>query len=336
MNVVYLLQTHRDPEQIYRLVQTLRSSSNAFILIRHNREGCDLSTVPLQSLSNVAVACVEVGGARGRFSLEQIYLDAIEWLFQQKIEFDWLINLTGQDYPIQPLSTIKDFLANTNYDGFIEYFDAFAKQNNPWGVREGSDRYLYNYSWLSDELAPWQRALINPIRVLVNRSQSSFRINSSYGLGIGMRDSSPPFNQAFRCYGGSALKTLSWQCVNYIHQFARNHPETIEFFSKTCLPSEAMIQSILVNSGQFNLCNDDKRFIRWDGSHHGRPGTLTLQDYEAILNSESHFARKFVASTSGQLLELLDEKVLGQPTNLLVESNAPNVCANVETSLSGF
>jgi hypothetical protein len=322
VNVVYLLQTHRDPGQIHRLVQTLRSSNNAFILVSHNRAGCDLSTVPLEALSNVAVTRVEVGDARGRFSLEQVYLDAIEWLFQQKIKFDWLVNLTGQDYPIQPLSTIEDCLANTHYDGFIEYFDALVAQNNPWGVREGSDRYLYHYRWVSGELSSWQRALINPIRVLINRSQSSLRINSSYGLGIGVRTNPSLFSPVFRCYGGSGFKTLSWQCVNYLYHFARKHPNTIDFFSKTCLPGESMIQTILVNSGRFNLCNDNKRFIRWDTAHHGHPSVLTSKDYEAILNSESHFARKFDASMSGQILELLDERVLRQRTNQLVGFDA--------------
>jgi len=31
----------------------------------------------------------------------QGYLDALDWLFSHQIDFDWLINITGQDYPTQ-------------------------------------------------------------------------------------------------------------------------------------------------------------------------------------------------------------------------------------------
>jgi hypothetical protein len=44
-------------------------------------------------------------------------LNAVNWLFEKNSNFDWLINLTGQDYPTQTLSETEDFLAKTDCDG---------------------------------------------------------------------------------------------------------------------------------------------------------------------------------------------------------------------------
>ena len=46
--VCYFIQSHRDPEQIYRLVRTLRRGSpRARIVVQHNSVGCDLDRSPL-------------------------------------------------------------------------------------------------------------------------------------------------------------------------------------------------------------------------------------------------------------------------------------------------
>jgi hypothetical protein len=86
MKIVYLIQTYRNPEQIYRLARTLAvASSNAFILICHDRSSCDLSSVPLHTLPNVEVIFTKQRIMRGRFSLVQAYLDSIEWLFTKTL-----------------------------------------------------------------------------------------------------------------------------------------------------------------------------------------------------------------------------------------------------------
>jgi len=101
MKVLYLIQTHRNPEQIHRLVQTMKKSSpDSCILISHNFTSSYLDVAHLQNLSKEVVVISGKGG-RGNFSLMQGYLDAVDWLFSHNTKFDWLINITGQDYPTQ-------------------------------------------------------------------------------------------------------------------------------------------------------------------------------------------------------------------------------------------
>lgn len=219
MKVLYLIQTHKNPQQIYRLVQTIKKSSpGSYILVSHNFTSSNLDVTLLHSLPDVEVISCKRG--RGDFSIMQGYLDAIDWLFSHNIEFDWLINITGQDYPTQTLSRIEKLLTESNYDGFLEYFEVLSNsKDNPWGSREGYDRYFYNYWRLSGHIPLWQRALLKLPRMVLNNVQPFIRLDSSYGLMVGIRSTSSPFNEKFLCYAGSYFHTLSKNCILYIHDF---------------------------------------------------------------------------------------------------------------------
>jgi len=78
MKVLYLIQTHRNPEQIHRLVQTIKKSSpDSYMLISHNFTSSHLDVAHLQNLSKEVVVISGKGG-RGNFSLMQGYLDAVD------------------------------------------------------------------------------------------------------------------------------------------------------------------------------------------------------------------------------------------------------------------
>jgi len=311
MKVLYFIQTHSNPEQIYRLTQTIKKSSpGSYILISHNHfKGSSLDVTLLRNLPEVEV--ISCQRKRGDFSIMQGYLDAVDWLFSHNVSFDWLINITGQDYPTQPLSRIEKFLAGTKYHGFLEYFDVLSdSEHNPWGRREGCDRYLYKY-WRSGEyLSRWQRALVKFPRMIINNVQPFVQVNSSYGLMVGIRTTSAPFNEKFLCYAGSYFHTLSRQCIEYLHSFSKQHSSLIDYYKKTCLPEESLVQTVLVNSGLFNICNDSKRYINWTGTRHGHPRILTVEDYPELVKDDIHFARKFQPTLESKILDMLDARIL--------------------------
>lgn len=310
MKVLYLIQTHKNPEQIHRLVQTIKKSSpNSYILVSHDFRNCNLDTTSLRNLPDVEV--IEGQGGRGDFSIIQGYLDAINWLFSHQIDFDWLINITGQDYPTQPLQQIEKFLVETKYDGFSSYFNAFSDcDRNIWGSKQGRDRYLYQYWRSGGYLSSWQRALVKLPRMIINNIQPLVRINSSYGLLIGIRANSSPFKDNFLCYGGSFFHTLSKKCVRYLYNFSKQNTQLISYFQKTCIPDESFIQTILVNSKVFNICNDHKRYMDFTGSLHGHPRVLTSEDYPELIKDNIHFARKFEYMRDRKVLDMLDARIL--------------------------
>lgn len=317
MRVVYLIQSHKSPQQIYRLINTIkRSSSNSVVLVIHDATSCDLDESCLSHLSDVYILKLYQKGGRGDFHMNQTYLDGVEWLAHHNIEYDWLINLSGQDYPVQPLHEIEATLSRTECDGFLHHFELFVDSaKNGIGAEEGRNRYLYQY-WRSGVYLPPSNTLFykafNRFGLIFNRIQPLFRMSWHFdGLMFGIRALSSPFNENFVCYAGSYYCALSKPCVQYLHDFAKQHPALIRYFKRTCVPNEIFIQTVLVNSKQFKLVNAHKRYLRFADCHAGSPHTLTIADYETMTQGDRHFARKFDIEKDSEILDRLDERVFG-------------------------
>ncbi len=306
MKVCYFIQTHKNLQQINRLTQTIKClSPYSQIIISHDSKHYDFDFTYLKSFSGVNV--LQAQGGRGDFHIVQGYLDAVDWLFKQNIEFDWLINLTGQDYPTQPLSQLESLLAESNYDGFIEHFKVFSEQSH-WSIKEGGSRYLYRYRKLASELPEWKKNLLNPLKV-VNYIQPFFRDNFSYDIRIGVKTLTP-FNENFICYGGSFFCILSKKCIQYLYDFLKSRPDIVNYYKGVTESDESFIQTVLANSQLFNLSNDCKRYFDFSGTRNGRPRILTIHDYPSLLQNNINFARKFDVEQDSKILDALDARIL--------------------------
>jgi Core-2/I-Branching enzyme len=231
MKVCYLIQSHMNPEQIYRLIDVIKKSSlEGQIIVSHNFSCCELDVKNLQK-PNVQV--LRGKGGRGDFMLLQSYLNAIKWLIDNQINYDWLIYLSGQDYPIKPISNIENFLAETNYDGFLEYFNVFSPESH-WSTKEAINRYLFRYKKINSlrKLPDWAKELLTPVKI-INYLQPLVRINLAYDM-LGVRSSSLAMKD-FVLYGGSFFTTLSRKCVEYLHQFCQSYPEVVEYYKGVCV-----------------------------------------------------------------------------------------------------
>jgi Core-2/I-Branching enzyme len=271
-------------------------------LISHDQTLCELDLSMLDCNSNIHLFFAK--GGRADFSMVQSYLDALNWLFTNQIAFDWLINITGQDYPIQPIGEIEAFLAKTHYDGFLEYFDVLSSESQ-WSIQEGYSRYFYQYKQLSATVSDRLQKILKPIKI-INYIQPWIRFNCSYDIRIGVK-ATTPFNQSFKCYGGSFFCTLSRKCVEYLYNYTNNHPSFVQYSRSTSISVEYFIQTILINSRLFNLSNDCKRYFDFTKTRNGSPRFLTKEDYENIAKSQAHFARKFDMALDHHILDLIDK-----------------------------
>jgi hypothetical protein len=311
MKVLYFIQTYKNPAQIKRLVETIKKSSpDSEILISHDSNyRTILNKGDFEHFSGVNLI-YNLGG-RGDFYTVQSYLNSLEWLFENKIDFDWIVNLSGQDYPTNPLPLFEQFLSRTKYEGFLECRNVLAPDGY-YGLRESLERYFYQYWHSGIHLSKWQNALIKPIRVLVNNTQPWVRIGTSYQLSLGIRDYKQ-FNASFKCYGGALYKILSYKCAGYLYKTAKKRVDLVEFYKKTIVPEESFVQTILANSELFNLCDRNYFYMDWTGSKHGRPKIITVADYSTITNGEDYyFARKFEPAADSEILDKLDQHILGK------------------------
>ncbi len=312
MKVLYLIQTYKNPDQIKRLANSIKKSSlESQVLISHDsRYSTLLSKSDFENFQKLNL--IYNSGGRGNFSTVQSYLNSLQWLFANNIEFDWIVNISGQDYPIQPLVLLEQFLSKTEYDGFLEYRDVLSKDSYH-GFKESVERYYYQYWHSGIYLLPWQNTLVKPIKVLVNNIQGLVKISTSYQFSIGIKAFQNIFNEKFKCYGGTLYKILSNRCAKYLYKTAKEQVHLVDYYKKTLVPEESFMQTILANSNLFNLCDKNLFYSDWSGSKHGSPKILTVADYSTLTNSKDYyFARKFDPAVDGEIIDRLDKHIFKQ------------------------
>jgi Core-2/I-Branching enzyme len=213
----------------------------------------------------------------GGFGHVQATLKGIDALLASGSDFDHVVLLTGQDYPIKPLAEIERFFAEHRGTSFMAYNELPSKS---WSPRGGLDRVEYRHlRWRGHHVRlPWKR----------------------------------PFPAGVRPYGGGAYWNLSRACVEHVARFAESRPDVVDFFRRVDIPDEIFFQTVLMNSELADsVVNDNLRHIDW--TRGPRPALLEAGDLPALGASPKLFARKFDVLHDADILDLIDTELLGEP-----------------------
>jgi hypothetical protein len=314
MRVVYYLQTHTRPAQVTRLVELIKAGSpDSVVLISHDASRPPLDVRALTAMPGVHVFTEQ--GGYGDFSHLDRYFAAIDWLDEQGIDYDWLENITGQDYPLLPIPELEAKFASTSTDGYLFYAPVFPGQTpdadpgagkalcQPW---DADMRYQFRHWWFGKPTAAKQRWL-KPL-MAIDFVQPWVRLSLAFST-IGLRRRSTIFSDDFICYGGWFFCTLSSTAARYVRDFARDNPEVTGYFRTVLAPEEVFLQTVLVNSGKFTFEPDAKRYIDLSASRNNHSKTLGTADLDAMLASGAHWARKFDPEHDAAVLAALDKRV---------------------------
>ena len=315
VQVCYYLQTHTRAAQVTRLVELIKHGSpDCVVLISHDAAWPPLDVARLEAMPGVHVF-IEPGGY-GDFSHLDRYFAAVDWLDTHGVEYDWLENISGQDYPLFPIAEIERTLAQAEVDGYLLYAPVFPDRTPP-GADAGAGRqlcdpsdaamrYQYRHWWVGKPTAARQRWL-RPL-MAVNLVQPWVRLSLAFST-VGLRRRRTIFTDEFVCYGGWFFCTLSAACVRYARDFARENPTVIAFLRTVQAPEEVFLQTVLVNSGKFSFEPDSKRYIDMTSSRNNHSKTLGIADLDAMLASGAHWARKFDPERDEAVLDVLDQRV---------------------------
>lgn len=306
MRVAYFVQTHGPAPQVLRLLATLRRGSPEAVLVVSR----DPSAEPLDARALAALDALSFRPAerarRGYWSLFEPYVAAVERLDREALSYDWLVYLSGQDYPVQPLARSEERLAASPYDGYLTWVDAAGP--SPEGRRrQGRLRYGYQYRDL-----PRARPALRLLRSL-NGLQPWWHVHLTYGPRLGVRARRTPFGPALRPYWGSQWTTLRRASAERVAEAARGGSPLAAYFARTVCPDEAFAQTVLVNDPRLRLANDNLRFVDVRGSRDGHPRVLRLADGPALLAGGYAFARKLDPEVDPALLDWLDERLDAGP-----------------------
>jgi len=277
MNIVYYLLTHKNERQIKRLVTHLQSSENSFVLIHHDAKSPPLAVPPSD---NLVMLDDPVEVRWGHISQVHAMWRGIEWLEKQNHPFDWLIFLSGQDYPVKPLAQIESELRQSTFDGYVHHEiihdDPALHERDFQAVC--MKRYFLRRLKLPG-MRPWY-----------------FKRRHPYVGGM-------------QCFAGSSWLNLSYRAVEKLWSRKAMVAALSHYLRQASSSDETVLHTALMNDSRLKIQNSDKRFIIWrDGAAH--PETLGREHLGEILSSDAWFARKVDDIVSSELLDQIDATIL--------------------------
>ena len=322
-SVAYTVCSHTNPEQVARLVSVISADDRgSSVVVHHDDSRSRLDARALRERFGVNVLRSDESVEWGAFSVVEMVLRCMRWALET-LQFEWLVLLSGQDYPIRPLRAIEESLASSEFDGFLSGRTVEALK--PRSAREARRRYQYRYYRL-----PTPRRLV--VAGLSARHRTRSGGHRQTGEMNGAEDTSPisiravpdgsalyvgvprrhtPFGPSFQCFRGSGWFTLSIKSVRAVDRFIDEHPEYVRFYRRTWVPDESFFNTILLNDPELNISTDDRRYVRFPPEGAPHPDVLAIDDLEPMLASGKDFARKFDTRIDSAILDALDERVHG-------------------------
>jgi hypothetical protein len=285
MTIAYLIVAHKSPDQILRLIHSLRESSAFFVIHIDKRAGDDVFG-PLRDYAATHPEVLLTKRNRcywGGFGIAKAMIECVNTAVRTKRSFDYAILLSGQDYPIKNAKQIADFFEQNKGKEFMESF-SLVKPNR-WTEHGGYYQAMARVKY-------W-----------------TFFVRSRvYQLRIARK-----FPFGWEPHGGSQWWSLSHESLSYIESFLRTNPSFVRYFKYVFIPDESLFQSILSNSPfRDKIVDNDLRYIDWERPNPQYPRTLETDDFERLRASPKLFARKFQPDRSKECLDLIDAQLLGQ------------------------
>jgi hypothetical protein len=144
MRIAFLVLNHRGPDQLLRLLSTLRGQlADAPIVVHHDRFGQSVRQSDIEEVDNAHLLTSPRPLAWGDFSIVDACLRSMSWM-RDELDFDWVFLLSGQDYPIKPLASLPHDIETLNADVLLRAVP-ISQVRTASGRRDKRRRYLYQY-----------------------------------------------------------------------------------------------------------------------------------------------------------------------------------------------
>jgi hypothetical protein len=278
MKTAYLILTHKEPQQLKRLIDRL-TDETVDVYIHLDKKVDKHIFEEVFALPNVFYVANRVKVNWGGFSIVKATLHGFKEIIDSGIKYHYVNLISGEDYPIQSQQTINNFFAEHPGKAFMEYLSVEKEWTE--AIPRIRKYFLTDYKFPGSTKLEW---LINTV--------------------LPERKSPLPFEFV----GRSQWFSITHEQIKYILDFFKANRKFYRFFCFVWGSDEFVFQSILYNSPFRNdMVNNNLRYIDW--SEGGvSPKSLTMADATQLLSSDKLIARKFNYKDSKELMDFLDEQ----------------------------
>jgi hypothetical protein len=236
----------------------------------------------------------------GGYSLVDAELRGMARLLEMGANWEFFINLSGQDYPLKSQEDITSFLRRNRGKEFIKVLD--QRKVRPETMQR-IGRYVFEFE---------KRIVRTPF-------PRSFMSGVSPYIGNQWMIVSRRFCE-FVCHDPKAQRYKA-------------------FYRNSFIADEGFFQTVMMNTAAHGeIVSDDMRMIDWvpDGDIKLRPRTFTAEDATELLASPCLFARKFDAMVDDEILDLIDDQLIANKPPLPLPARArAHVAVAVPVLMSG-
>lgn len=284
MKIAILITVYKNENQLNNLIEHLSKDFDIYI------HADKRSSVYVKKSSKVSIYR-EYKSYWGSFNTVLAVLLLLKEASEKN--YDRYIQITGQDLPIKSNKFIIDFFEKHRNVEFIEYFKLPSENWKNGGI----DRIRKYWGKEPSRLFGYEKhiAILTKIGLaLIYKMPVAFLFYREI---------------QYQFYGGSNYMDLTNHCVKKILKFLEGNPEYLNRFKYTYIPEEIFFHTIIMNLKLDTIIeNRVLRFVDWKNGP-DYPKTLTIDDYQRVMNSENIFARKFDENKDNEIIRRIYQYV---------------------------
>jgi hypothetical protein len=298
LRLAYLIFVHKDPSQLARLMKRLYYPTSIFYIYVDGK--ADINTFKSATSKipsdNVVWLTKRKSISWGNFSLSDAYLSSFQTILQQRPEPDFILTISGQDYPIATNEAIHNWLSQHVNQTILDY--SIVTDNAPH-VLERVEQYYLSVKRHHAIKYPHP----NPDTLRRKIFNTALGMSGLYPLPRRM-----PLEH--KLYFGTNWFQLKPVAAQYLIDFSRLNPDYLKFFRTTYVPEEVFFQTVLVNaseSARGDIYNQRLTYMQWDRPTGSYTTPISVNELPSILTSGKFFARKFDKQEGIEVLNHIDQ-----------------------------
>jgi hypothetical protein len=289
MKIAYIILAHKNIPQIRCLLKALQGANISIHLHLDLLAGKQIFQEAIAGLEGIhnLTFLKRCATPWGSFGLIQATLEGIKQVLAGN-NFDYVILLSGQDYPLKSRLALQKLLEENNGKSFMEHY---AFPHPLWKDRGGYDRVDKWYFSFPVK----QTWVVRKIRGKLNQLMNILIPNRKFPGG-------------FVPYGGAQWWCLHRECIAYIENFVEENKQFIRFFKTVRIPDEILFHTLLMNSPlSKNIINRKLTYVDWNGPP--SPRILNGDDIQTLHNGPYYFARKFDITLNPGVIDTLNKNL---------------------------